>query len=40
MPGANVRRDGTGSPEPTANREDTQVDNLCYGGEPVPESYA
>jgi hypothetical protein len=22
---------GMGSPEPTAKREDTQVDNLCYG---------
>ncbi len=25
---------GMGSPEPTAKREDTQVENLCYGGEP------
>ena len=30
MPDANVRRWGIGSPEPTANREDTQVENLCY----------
>ena len=30
MPGVNVRRVGLGSPEPKANLEDTQVDNLCY----------
>ena len=33
MPGVNVRRDGVGSPEPTADREHTQVANLCYEGE-------
>ena len=33
MPAANVRRDGTGSREPVANLEHTQVNNLCYGGE-------
>jgi len=32
MPGVNVRRDGVGSPEPTADREHTQVENLCYEG--------
>jgi hypothetical protein len=25
---------GMGSPERNANREDTQVENLCYGGRP------
>jgi hypothetical protein len=33
MPGVNVRRDGMGSPEPTADREHTQVANLCYVGD-------
>jgi len=32
MPDANVRQQGMGNAEPTANREDTQVDNLCYEG--------
>jgi len=27
---ANVRRWGIGSPEPRANRDGTQVNNLCY----------
>jgi hypothetical protein len=30
MPVVSVRREGTGSPEPCANREGTQVNNLCY----------
>ena len=30
MPAANVRRRGMGSPEPSVNREGTQVENLCY----------
>ena len=30
MPAVSVRRQGMGSPEPYANREGTQVENLCY----------
>jgi|GEM_PF-5704769 len=30
MPVVSVRRQGMGSPEPYANREGTQVNNLCY----------
>jgi len=30
MPAASVRRRGTGSLEPDAPQEGTQVDNLCY----------
>jgi len=30
MPDANVRRWGTGSPEPSANQQDAQVENLRY----------
>jgi hypothetical protein len=32
MPAANVRRWGMGSPERNANRQGTQVENLCYVG--------
>ena len=31
MPAVSVRRQGIGSPERYANREGTQVENLCYG---------
>ena len=34
MPDANVQRRGMGSPERSAKRKDTQVENLCYGGAP------
>ena len=30
----------TRGPEPTANREDTQVDNLCYGAGRMPAAEA
>ena len=30
MPAVSVRREGMGSTEPCANREGTQVENLCY----------